>query len=159
MLITKEFTFSAAHALPHYHGTCERMHGHNYRLQVTVSGQPSSNGLVLDFLILKQIVQKQVLDKVDHHNLNEHFENPTCELMAQWIWQQLHDFTTLLREEAEDPNLSAEIKALLKEGGEMKKEVSFGVRLYEVRLFETDTSWVTIRDNIAFPDQDLIFSM
>lgn len=87
--VTKEFTFAAAHALTKYHGKCENLHGHNYRLQVTVTGDLNPDDLVIDFLELKDIVQQQVIAKLDHTHLNDQFANPTCELVAQWIWQQL----------------------------------------------------------------------
>lgn len=87
--VTKEFTFSAAHALTKYHGACERLHGHNYRLRVTVVGELNEDDLVIDFLELKKIVQAQVIDQLDHTNLNDRFPNPTCELIAQWIYHAL----------------------------------------------------------------------
>ena len=87
--VTKEFTFAAAHALTNYHGKCENVHGHNYRLQVTVSGPLNTDDLVMDFVDLKKIVREAVIDQLDHTNLNDRFPNPTCELVAQWIFQEL----------------------------------------------------------------------
>lgn len=87
--VSKEFSFAAAHFLTKYHGKCENLHGHNYRLIVTVTGSLNADYLVIDFLDLKQIVKTNVLDQLDHTNLNDRFPNPTCELVAQWIFQQL----------------------------------------------------------------------
>lgn len=87
--VTKEFTFSAAHFLTKYHGKCENLHGHNYRLQITVTGSLNQDDLVIDFVELKAIVKQIVIDVLDHTNLNDRFTNPTCELVAQWIFQQL----------------------------------------------------------------------
>lgn len=87
--VTKEFIFSAAHALTKYHGDCERLHGHNYRLRVTVTGPLNTDDLVIDFVELKRLVKDKVISQLDHTNLNDHFPNPTCELIAQWIFQQL----------------------------------------------------------------------
>lgn len=97
--ITKEFTFSAAHFLTKYHGKCEQLHGHNYRLQVTVTGPLNADDLVVDFVELKATVKKKVTDHLDHTNLNDQFPNPTCELVAQWIFQQLkpHILVTSVR--------------------------------------------------------------
>lgn len=89
MLITKEFTFDAAHYLTNYHGKCENMHGHTYKLHVTVEGEINKNGLVIDFITLKQIVNEKIIDKLDHSNLNDRFKNPTAELVSKWIWKQL----------------------------------------------------------------------
>ena len=113
MLVTKEFKFDAAHYLTRYHGACERLHGHTYKLQVTVEGEVQENGLVIDFLILKNIVQRQVISKLDHQNLNDFFENPTSELIVKWIWEQLEDLPSLLQKEKDDPNLPDNIKRFL----------------------------------------------
>ncbi|EKD79388.1 MAG: hypothetical protein ACD_41C00088G0002 [uncultured bacterium] len=87
--VTKEFSFAAAHALTKYHGKCENMHGHNYRLCVTVTGPLTGDDLVIDFVELKTIIQEKIIQQLDHTNLNDRFPNPTCELIAQWIFQQL----------------------------------------------------------------------
>ena len=70
MKVSKEFTFDSAHFLPKYYGKCERMHGHTYKLRVTVEGELGDNGLVMDFVVLKRIVKKQVLDKLNIQNRN-----------------------------------------------------------------------------------------
>jgi 6-pyruvoyltetrahydropterin/6-carboxytetrahydropterin synthase len=144
MLVTKEFQFSAAHFLTKYHGKCERMHGHNYRLQVTVDGKVQSNGMVVDFVILKKIVKDRILQKYDHRNLNDFFENPTAENVAISIWDELVDLPSLLQAELDDPNMSEELKHLLGEDGAVK-DISTEVRLHEVKLWETDSCFVTYR--------------
>ncbi len=70
--LTKEFSFESAHALLGYDGKCREIHGHSYRLFVTVKGEPSSDesdpklGMVIDFGDLKQIVHREVIDRLDH---------------------------------------------------------------------------------------------
>lgn len=70
--LTKEFTFEMAHALEGYDGPCQNIHGHSYRLEVTVIGTPIAdksnpkNGMVMDFGQLKGIVKREVLDRFDH---------------------------------------------------------------------------------------------
>ncbi|MDR2912012.1 MAG: 6-carboxytetrahydropterin synthase QueD [Alistipes sp.] len=70
--ITKEFSFEMAHALEGHDGACSRIHGHSYRLWVTVSGEPSADGtspkqgMVVDFGDLKRIVTEQIVDRFDH---------------------------------------------------------------------------------------------
>lgn len=70
--ITKEFSFEMAHALAGYDGACSEIHGHSYRLFVTVSGIPSDDatnpkyGMVMDFGILKGIVNDKILSHYDH---------------------------------------------------------------------------------------------
>ena len=56
MFVLKEFEFDAAHYLPEYNGKCERLHGHTYKLVVKVEGTPDKEGMVIDFIRLKNIV-------------------------------------------------------------------------------------------------------
>ena len=67
MIVLKEFEFDAAHYLPSYNGKCEHLHGHTYKLVVKVDGRPDMEGMVLDFSLLKKIVQTKVLRKLDHN--------------------------------------------------------------------------------------------
>ena len=143
--VTKQFGFEAAHFLTKYHGKCERMHGHSYKLLVTVEGPLQENGMVIDFVILKKIVRERVIDKFDHQCLNDFFENPTAENVAVWIWDQLADLSSLLKAEKDNPNLPEEIAKLLKEREGASKEISTDVSLYEVELFETEKSSVKYR--------------
>jgi 6-pyruvoyltetrahydropterin/6-carboxytetrahydropterin synthase len=70
--LTKTFTFEMAHALYNYDGKCKNIHGHSYKLEVTVIGQPlaeqghAADGLVIDFGDLKKIVNSEVVDIFDH---------------------------------------------------------------------------------------------
>lgn len=142
MLVTKEFTFDAAHHLTKYHGKCEHVHGHTYRLQVTVEGDVQENGLVIDFVILKKIVKERVLEKYDHRDLNKYFENPTAENVVMAIWEELKDLSKLLGAEMENLNMPEEIKRLLRDGEGGLKEVNEKVRLHELKLWETPSSFV-----------------
>jgi 6-pyruvoyltetrahydropterin/6-carboxytetrahydropterin synthase len=146
LTVTKEFTFDAAHFLTQYYGKCENLHGHTYKLHVTLSGEMQNNGLLIDFVILKRIVKKHVLDFLDHKNLNDIFENPTSEHIAKWIWNKLENIDELLKLELENPNLDDEIKQYLKDEGELDKSKSGVVQLHEVKLWETATSFVTINN-------------
>lgn len=143
MYVSKEFQFDAAHFLTKYHGKCEHLHGHTYKLRVTVEGEVQSNGLVIDFVILKKIVKEQVLNDFDHRCFNDFMENPTAENIVMEIWKRLEDLPSLLKAELENPNMPEEIKRLLK--GEGEKDVNLGVRLYELVLWETPGSFVTYR--------------
>jgi 6-pyruvoyltetrahydropterin/6-carboxytetrahydropterin synthase len=70
--ITKEFKFEMAHALHGYDGLCKNIHGHSYKLWVTVKGQVRNenghvkDGMVIDFAELKEIVKPEIIDKYDH---------------------------------------------------------------------------------------------
>ena len=146
MLVTKEFTFDSAHFLPNYYGKCERMHGHTYRLQVTVDGKVGENGLVIDFVILKKIVKEKVLNKLDHKVVNDIIEVASCENTAIWIWDQLVDLQGLIKEQLDDPNLPESITKYFKDQNDKDidtSDFSDQIKLMEIKLWETPTSFVT----------------
>ena len=70
--ITKEFTFETGHALYGHDGKCKNIHGHSYKLSVTVLGNPVSDsndpkfGMIMDFSDLKKIVKEEIVDRFDH---------------------------------------------------------------------------------------------
>lgn len=70
--ITKQFSFETGHALYGYDGKCKNVHGHSYKLSVTVIGMPVNdcnhvkNGMVIDFTDLKKIVKEEIVDQFDH---------------------------------------------------------------------------------------------
>ncbi|AKU90985.1 6-carboxytetrahydropterin synthase QueD [Vulgatibacter incomptus] len=85
-----EFLFSAAHRLPFHKGVCFRMHGHNYKLLVTVEREVDpATGMVMDFEDLRLQVWEHALDRCDHHTLNDFLENPTAENIVVWMWGEL----------------------------------------------------------------------
>jgi len=101
MDISVELEFACAHHLPRYDGVCRRLHGHNYRLKVTVAGFPEEeSGMVMDFEALRKKVWDGCLQEVDHQNLNDFLENPTAENMVLWFWErlapQLHNLKELV---------------------------------------------------------------
>ena len=86
MIIGKIFTFDAAHRLPNHKGHCQNQHGHTWTLTVEISAPVNKKtGMVMDYGNLKEIVNKLVIDNLDHQNLNNTFNNPTCENIIQSI--------------------------------------------------------------------------
>ncbi len=88
-----EDNFAAAHFLVNYHGKCENLHGHNYRVRVFAEGRElDEGGMLLDFGVLKKKL-KEVLDKIDHSLLNENKyfneHEPSAELIAFHIYKSL----------------------------------------------------------------------
>ncbi|GLG00257.1 6-carboxytetrahydropterin synthase QueD [Alicyclobacillus hesperidum subsp. aegles] len=120
--VTKEFTFDAAHHLHAYDGKCTNLHGHTYRLVVTVSGFVNAIGIVIDFGELKQIYRDVIERKVDHQYLNEVLPkmNTTAENMVVWIWEQF-------------------------EAALAQYDAYRGLRLEQIDLFETPTSKATLK--------------
>ena len=93
MEIWREFTFEAAHRLPHVPEghKCARLHGHSFRVAVHVRGPLDPTlGWVMDFADLKA-AWKPLDDALDHRYLNEipGLENPTSEVLARWVWARL----------------------------------------------------------------------
>jgi 6-pyruvoyltetrahydropterin/6-carboxytetrahydropterin synthase len=88
--VRRRFRFEAAHRLPRHPGKCRELHGHSYALLVTVElpVDPES-GMGIDFADLKAIVRREVVDHLDHRCVNDLIENPTAELMAEWMWRRL----------------------------------------------------------------------
>ena len=116
MLLSKDFKFDAAHNLIHYHGKCEKLHGHTYRLRIVLEGEPDSEGMIMDFIDLKQIVNEQVISRLDHAYINDIIPQPSAENIALWVWGKLED--------------------------RVKRE---NCCLYEVHVWETETSCVILR--------------
>lgn len=93
MQIFKEFGFEAAHLLPYVPEghKCKRLHGHSFKVEVHVSGPLHGElGWVMDFADIKSAV-KPVIARLDHRYLNEipGLENPTSEVLAEWLWREL----------------------------------------------------------------------
>jgi 6-pyruvoyltetrahydropterin/6-carboxytetrahydropterin synthase len=88
-----EDEFAAAHFLTRYHGKCERLHGHNYKVFVTASGSNlDEGGMLLDFVILKSALRK-ITSELDHTSLNDHaaFSDgcPSAERIARFIHERM----------------------------------------------------------------------
>jgi 6-pyruvoyltetrahydropterin/6-carboxytetrahydropterin synthase len=89
--VTCSFTFEAAHTLAWHPGKCRNLHGHSYRLDITVGGPLDENGVVVDFDVLHEIVDREVIAVWDHRDLNQVLDNPTAELLAHRAWEILTD--------------------------------------------------------------------
>jgi 6-pyruvoyltetrahydropterin/6-carboxytetrahydropterin synthase len=90
--VTVEDTFSSGHYLRNYKGKCERPHGHNYRVRVTLSGEELDHaGLLLDFKDLKEVL-RPVINYLDHQMMNEldpfTVINPSAENIAKYFFDQ-----------------------------------------------------------------------
>jgi 6-pyruvoyltetrahydropterin/6-carboxytetrahydropterin synthase len=122
--VSVEQTFAAGHSLREYKGKCENVHGHNYRVRVSVTG-PELNpiGLIVDFVDLKKQV-RSIVDRLDHQFINdlEPFTviNPSAENIAKFFYDEL-------------------MKSFSGDNGKAP------IRIAEVKIWETDTSTATFR--------------
>ncbi len=89
MELSCAFHFAASHFLTKYHGKCENLHGHNYKIIVTIEGEIKEDGMVIDFKLIKKTVMTNVIDQLDHTHLNDTIDNPSAENLAVWIWDKL----------------------------------------------------------------------
>lgn len=133
--ITKAFKLEMAHALHGYDGLCKNIHGHSYRLWVSVRGEIKNekghqkDGMVMDFDIIKQIVKSEIVDKYDHSLvLNANSPHAKIDLSA-------FEKVFYLPYQPTSENLVADFATLI------KSTLPEGVELYKVVLSETATSF------------------
>lgn len=92
-LITKEISFDAAHKLFWYKGKCANLHGHSWIVKVTLEyDKLNQDGITVDFTELKKILEREIVNPLDHTYLNDILTNPTAELIVTWIWKRLEVF-------------------------------------------------------------------
>ncbi|WP_318502727.1 6-carboxytetrahydropterin synthase QueD [Bacillus sp. T3] len=125
VMISKEFTFDAAHHLHAYEGKCKNLHGHTYKVIFGISGFLDERGLMMDFADLKQIWKEEIEIFLDHRYLNETLPpmNTTAENMVVWIYEKMKE--ALEKEERQQQYL--------------------GARVEFIRLYETPTSYAEAR--------------
>ncbi len=134
--ITKIFTFDAAHKLRYHDDKCSNLHGHTYKLEVTLEGTPQTvdsnnpeSGMIVDFGRLKEIVNDEVLYNLDHSNLDHTLDYSTAELMAEWIFAVISTAVTRLESKAVQADMFLDPPR---------------PRLYRIRLWETPTSYAEV---------------
>lgn len=91
--LKRKYEFDAAHSLPFHEGKCKNFHGHRYVLEVEIVGEVQTTGpetgMIMDFKTLDAYVN-EILELLDHSNLNDQYKNPTAELMVQDIAARLN---------------------------------------------------------------------
>lgn len=136
--LTKEFSFEAAHALNGYDGPCREIHGHSYRLFVTVRGVPSDsledpkNGMVIDFGVLKKIVNEEIVSRFDHALVLEK-SAVDCEL-RQLLGTRFGNVVELMYRPTCE-NMLADF------ADRIRRRLPAGVVLHALRLHETASSY------------------
>ena len=90
MILRKEYGFESAHFIYNHPGKCRNLHGHSYKVFVSVEGAPHpGTGMIIDFDDLSKVVEGKVVSRLDHHFLNDLVPLSTAENIAVWIWGQL----------------------------------------------------------------------
>lgn len=101
-----------------YHGKCEKLHGHTYKLAVTVVGEKNQEDMIVDFSFIKDVVNKKILNKFDHAYINDFIAQPTAENISQWIYNELKESL-----------------------------VDVNYKLYEITIWETENNYVKYRED------------
>ena len=119
--VTVEDSFAAGHYLRNYKGKCEKPHGHNYKVRITLAGQQLDKaGLLLDFKDLREVM-KHIIDRLDHQMINELAPftelNPSAENLAKYFYDETND--------------------------RLNGTTGGRVRVKHVTIFETDTTTAT----------------
>lgn len=135
--ITKIFTFEMAHALLGYDGPCANIHGHSYRLEVSISAKPlhdkghPKNGMIMDFGDLKKLVQKHILDEVDHALI---LNADTPPLVIDTL-RANYDNIVLYHYQPTSENMLSDFAERI------QKQLPANIQLIGLRLYETSTSF------------------
>jgi 6-pyruvoyltetrahydropterin/6-carboxytetrahydropterin synthase len=135
--ITREFTFEMAHVLQNYDGPCRNVHGHSYRLFVTITGIPINdtsnpkNGMVVDFSELKRIVMSRIVDIFDHAVVvSSDYDPEKMQMMKNTFGN-----TVVTDYQPTCENLVADFAERL------RNELPKGVELHSLKLYETAKSY------------------
>ena len=136
--ITKLFTFETGHALYGYDGKCKNVHGHSYKLAVTVIGSPITEknaiklGMVIDFGDLKKIVKEEVVDVFDHVSV---FNKNTPHVdLAKELENRGHQ-VILLNYQPTSENMVIDF------ADKIKNRLPDNIKLHSLRLSETESSY------------------
>lgn len=123
VMVSKEFTFDAAHHLHAYEGKCKNLHGHTYKVVFGISAYPNEIGIAVDFGDVKKIWKEQIEIYLDHRYVNETLPpmNTTAENMVVWIFEKME-------------------KSLASCAKEFRE-----ARVEFVKLYETPTSYAEMR--------------
>ncbi len=137
--LTKEFGFELAHALYGHDGLCKNIHGHSYKLFVTVIGEPIADmnspkyGMVMDFSDLKKIVKEEIVDRLDHSLM---INNKTSQAK---IKEALSGIVSL---RIVDVDYQTTCENMVVDFAErIKNRLPEGVNLHSIKLHETATSY------------------
>ena len=136
--ITKQFTFETGHALYGYDGKCKNVHGHSYKLSVTVIGKPITDttnvkyGMVIDFTDLKKIVREEIVDNFDHATVFNQ-NTPHVELAKELKDRDHHVILVDYQPTSENMVIDFAKK--------IRKRLPNNINLFSLRLQETETSF------------------
>lgn len=123
VLVSKEFTFDAAHHLHNYEGKCKNLHGHTYKVVIGISSYTDEIGIAIDFGDIKKIWKEQLEIYLDHRYINETLPpmNTTAENIVVWLYEKVANYLKISHYQLLQP------------------------RVEFIRLYETPTSYAEAR--------------
>lgn len=136
--ITKQFNFETGHALYGYDGKCKNVHGHSYKLSVTVIGKPITDksnvkyGMVIDFSDLKKIVKEEIVDQFDHATV---FNKNTPHIELAKELQDRDHHVILVDYQPTSENMVIDFAK------KIQSRLPQNIALFSLRLQETDSSY------------------
>ncbi|MBE6210676.1 MAG: 6-carboxytetrahydropterin synthase [Rikenellaceae bacterium] len=136
--LTKEFSFESAHALEGYDGKCRHIHGHSYRLYVTIIGEPIADpanpkyGMVMDFGALKALVGEEVVDRMDHAFVMRRTESAD---EVSMVLSEGFGNVVLVDYQPTCENMLTDFAARI------SRRLPEGVALHSLKMYETATSF------------------
>lgn len=140
MIVSKFFYFEAAHILSDYSGECSNLHGHSYKLEVAVEGE-LQNGMVVDFKVVKAIVNNEVIGKLDHAFLVNVRSNDKVENALKKVILESHRKLVEIDGRTTAENIILYIKAAI------LKALPNAISLRKLVLYETKDNFVTWENN------------
>lgn len=147
--VTREFTFEMAHVLRNYDGPCRNVHGHSYRLFVTISGVPVNdknnpkNGMVMDFTDLKTIIIREIVNVFDHAAVvSKDFDNEKIKMFKETFGN-----TVIVDYQPTCENLVSDFAM------KIVRQLPENIRLHSLKLYETAKSYAEwfAEDNPSAP--------
>lgn len=139
--LTRKFTFEMAHALRGYDGPCRQIHGHSYKLYITISGTPISDpsspklGMVIDFSDLKQIINRLIIEPYDHALIVREGGDEDLMRSMRGEWQKI----------IETPYQPTCENMVIAFAEAIARELPQSVKLRQVKLYETENACATYR--------------
>jgi 6-pyruvoyltetrahydropterin/6-carboxytetrahydropterin synthase len=149
LIVTKLFNFEMAHALNNYNGACSNIHGHSYKLEVSVTGEIDNDknspkfGMLIDFKDLKSIVDKVIIKDFDHFLVLNQESDADLKSLLQKSYKNIKfvDF------QPTNENLLLYFADLL------NVELPKNVRLYRLKMYETETSFAELLNPLPPPQK------
>ena len=146
--ITRRLEFDAGHRIPNHQGQCRHVHGHRYQLEVTLQGEINQNGgdseegMVMDFGLIKQIIQQIIIDPWDH----SFFVANTDQALIDFLGSIPNHKTTILQGVPTAENLAKIAFELL--APVFQEKYGKSLRLKQLRLYETPNCWADVIDDV-----------